>query len=96
MENETVCGGRETKEPDPVRGAAGGAQGGVPSSRRPERGKLLEKSGKFPQKSVDPEISLCYTLFYLSDERFLFARFLSRAGGSPASKQGGNAHVVSK
>ncbi len=91
-----MCGGRETKEPDPVRGAAGGAQGGMPSSRRPDAGKILEKSGKFPQKSVDPGRRLCYTLFYLSDERFLFARFFLRTGGSPASKQGGNAHIVSK
>ena len=38
----------------------------------------MEKSRIFPQKSVDPEIWLCYTLFYLSDERFLFARFFPR------------------
>ena len=52
------------------------------------QGKRTEKSRIFPQKSVDPEIWLCYTLFYLSDERFLFVRFFPRAGRSPAFQTG--------
>ena len=54
-------------------------------------GKRIGKSRIFPQKSVDPGIWLCYTLFYLSDERFLFARFFPRAGSPRRSIQGGNA-----
>ena len=44
---------------------------------------LGQKSRKFPQKMLDPGGWLCYTLFYLSDERFLFARFFPRAGSFP-------------
>lgn len=32
---------------------------------------------------LDPREMLCYTLFYLSDERFLFVRFFLRTGGFP-------------
>ena len=44
----------------------------------PEGGKSLEKTRKFPQKNVDRAAALCYTSTYLSDERFLFARFFPR------------------
>ena len=61
------------------------------------RGKRIGKSRIFPQKSVDPGIWLCYTLFYLSDERFLFVRFFPRAGRSPAFQTGRQcSQIVSK
>ena len=43
--------------------------------------KRPEKSLIFPQKTLDPGKTLCYNPFYLSDERFLFARFFPRAQG---------------
>ncbi len=39
-----MCGGRETKEPDPVRGAAGGAQGGCPHPAAFRQGSLKGSS----------------------------------------------------
>ena len=57
--------------------------------RRGEKGsKKPEKSLIFPQKTLDPGKTLCYNPFYLSDERFLFARFFRRAQGFPGVQTG--------
>ena len=53
----------------------------VPSGRHLPGAARPEKSRKNCKKTVDPGRGLCYTLFYLSDERFLFARFFLRAQG---------------
>ena len=47
-------------------------------SRWPGGGKSREKSRKNTEKLLDLASRLCYTSFYLSDERFLFARFFGR------------------
>ena len=43
--------------------------------------KGLKKAGFSRKKTLDPGKTLCYNPFYLSDERFLFARFFPRAQG---------------
>ena len=41
-------------------------------------GKNPEKAVKLSKKSVDLPPRLCYSMDYLSDERFIFARFFVR------------------
>ena len=87
---------RVTQAPPLRRGTDAGKPPGFCASRRgkapylvgrPRSGekgrKKPEKSLIFPQKTLDPGKTLCYNPFYLSDERFLFARFFRRAQGFP-------------
>ena len=92
---------RVTQAPPLRRGTDAGKPPGFCASRRgkapylvgrPRSGekgrKKPEKSLIFPQKTLDPGKTLCYNPFYLSDERFLFARFFRRAQGFPGVQTG--------
>ena len=58
------------------------------AGKRGAKSLKKEKSLIFPQKTLDPGKTLCYNPFYLSDERFLFARFFPRAQGFPGVQTG--------
>jgi len=59
----------------------------------PGEPKTTEKTRKILQKNVDRAAWLCYTSTYLSDERFLFARFFPRGRAFLSPIQGGNART---